>query len=642
VPAPERFRDGLLRRLCFTPASALKARAAPLRLLALFFAITPALACASDWASQAARAQLATHPEWLALLHYEKRPIRRGYRSYVDDRRFFLSEEGPANPERELAATLDAFFADPASQCRFVARRRWLVERLAGLGGALPRAVCREYREWAKLLGAKQVVLVYAASYLNSPSSMYGHTFLRFDRGDTTYDTPFLAYALNFGARIPADENGLLYAWRGLAGGYPGLFAAGPYFEKLRDYSRLENRDLWEYRLNLRPEEIERLVEHLWELRDINFDYYFFDENCSLRLLELLDVARPGHDLAQQFPNYAIPIDTVRAVIEADMVNGLEYRPASLTLLERELRQLRSPERDIAREVADSSAVAPGDALAALDPARRRAVANAAYDYLRYRAIGEARDPATARRAYDLLRIVNELPAPAEPPAPLSTPARPDHGHRTGLLALAGGYEERDAYADFEWRLSYHDLLDEGAGYPTGASLNMGRLVFRLKEESAFQLQRFDVLDITSLSPRDEFFKPLSWRVNAGWDRQWTAGDDVLVTQANAGFGGSYAPLSALTAFAFITGRVEHNNQMERELDVAPGISLGAIGRTVLGNTLIGLDRYRFTDGVDRTVWSVAHHMPIRRNLALRAGFDRRISDSDGMSEAAFALRYYF
>ena len=59
----------------------------------------------------------------------------------------------------------------------------------------------------------------------------------------------------------------------------------------------LENRDVWEYELNLEPHEIERLLAHTWELGFTRFDYYFFDENCSYHLLSLLDVARPGVEL---------------------------------------------------------------------------------------------------------------------------------------------------------------------------------------------------------------------------------------------------------------------------------------------------------------------------------------------------------
>ncbi|RJT69815.1 DUF4105 domain-containing protein, partial [Escherichia coli] len=52
----------------------------------------------------------------------------------------------------------------------------------------------------------------------------------------------------------------------------------------------------------------------VWELKQVRFDYYFFDENCSFRLLELMEIARPGIELTEQFPLTAIPTDTVRLV----------------------------------------------------------------------------------------------------------------------------------------------------------------------------------------------------------------------------------------------------------------------------------------------------------------------------------------
>ena len=104
----------------------------------------------------------------------------------------------------------------------------------------------------------------------------------------------------------------------------------------LRYLKRLENRDLWEYRLNLTQVETERMVEHVWELKQIQFDYFFFDENCSYRLLELLQVARPSLRLTEQFPLTAIPTDTVKAVKEAGLVEKIDYRPSrERELLER-------------------------------------------------------------------------------------------------------------------------------------------------------------------------------------------------------------------------------------------------------------------------------------------------------------------
>lgn len=593
------------------------------------------------WVSLATERNLAADPEWLALGHYTGRFLRKGYRSYADDDRFFLDGQGDTDPARELTATLNAFFDEPDSQCRFVARRGWLVTRLPGLGEALPPTECPEFDEWRAVMSADRVVLVFAASYLNSPSSMYGHTFLRFDSAEAGRSSSWLSYALNFGATVPEGDNSMLYAYRGLAGGYPGRFAAAPYFEKLREYSRLENRDLWEYSLNLTPAEVDRMLQHVWELRDIVFDYYFFDENCSMRLLELLDVARPGHALAEMFPHYAIPIDTVRAVRDAGMVEGVDYRPANLTVFEYQVAGLSDAERRLALRLSEDPAVIDNPKFLALPPARRREVADVAYSYLRYQAAGQPRQRERVTQSLALLRLVNELPMP-DAVIPPPRPVQPDHGHETVLAAAAVGVEDTLAFIDLEWRISYHDLLDDAEGHPANASLNMGRFILRTREGGTLQLQRLDVIEITSLAPRDEFLKPLSWRVNFGLDRQWTDGDDVLTTQVNGGAGWTFTPAGTLTVSGLVTGRLEYNPHKRGELDLAPGLALIASLGSRWGRTQFGAEAWHFMDGTERTVLSLAHNLSLRRNLALRFSLDRRTSDSDRINEGSVALRYYF
>lgn len=620
----------------------------PRKARALLGAFCLLLAAGAAWGAAAAvelqaaaRQQgLATDPQWLQLLHYTPSWRPGGMRSFVDDAAFFLSARGPADPAAELEATLRGLLDDPSIQCRFPARLAWLQARLPGLAGQVPPASCSEYAEWRRVLAVNRVVLVFAASYLNSPSSMYGHTFLRFDSQSPERSTPLLSWALNFGATVPPGENGFVYAWRGLFGGYPGQFAAGPYFEKLREYSRLESRDLWEYELNLSAEEIDRLLAHAWELRDIRFDYYFFDENCSLRLLELLDVARPGHDLAARFPYHAIPIDTVRAVIEAGMTAGVGYRPATRTVLRHQASLMTPAERALARRIADDAALARSPALAALEPGRRQLVVDTAYRFFRDRAVHAPTSEALARQNFALLQALRTHAGttPEEPPRP---PA-PEEGHRTALLAFGGGTADRRAFGELEWRLSYHDLADAEPGYPDGASLNMGRLVLRLGEGGTLRLQRLDLLEITSLGARDEFFRPWSWRVNAGLERQWTDGDQVLVPQVNAGFGWTRSPAPALSLFLFLTGRTEFNHARDTELDLAAGLGTGLRLRTPAGITLATADHYRFTAGEKRSLLALRHNLPLGPNLALRLALERQLGDTDHVGEASLSLRYYF
>ena len=184
------------------------------------------------------------------------------------------------------------------------------------------------------------------------------------------------------GANIPPGENDLLYAYRGLFGGYPGLFSMQPYYQKIQEYTRLENRDMWEYRLTLADEEIERLLSHVWELRNVNFDYFFFDENCSYRLLELLEVARPGLDLTSPFEYAAMPVDTVREVVDAGLVGQIDYRPSKRLELDTLTAALSAEQRVWVRQLADGDREDLADT--GLDADAQRATYLAAYRYLHF------------------------------------------------------------------------------------------------------------------------------------------------------------------------------------------------------------------------------------------------------------------
>ena len=242
-----------------------------------------------------------------------------GWKSEADGLGFFLAgAAGRRDPDAELAASLRAFFApgppdDGHAQCRFPARWDWL-QRTLGIDPArAPHPTCHDYDFWRTGISAQAATLVYATAYINSPASMYGHTFLRLSRA-TGEGNLLLDYIVNFAADVDT-ENGVLYALKGLTGGFPGRFYVMPYYVKVQEYSNIESRDLWEYQLSLSPEQVRRLVMHAWETRTTRFDYYFFTRNCSYQLLTLLEVADPSLHLSDQFHGAVIPADTVRAVL---------------------------------------------------------------------------------------------------------------------------------------------------------------------------------------------------------------------------------------------------------------------------------------------------------------------------------------
>ncbi|WP_425928963.1 DUF4105 domain-containing protein [Pseudomonas sp. NyZ201] len=586
---------------------------------------------------------LAADPYWIALGHYETGKLG-GWRSYVDDDRFFLAQDGAHHPDRELAATLEALYApaskgDQHAQCVYPARTRWLREQLQLTD--LPSPDCAEYKHWFQDVSPHSAVLIFPAAYLNSPSSMFGHTLLRIDQADVqSNETALLSYAVNFGAYIEGNDNSILYAWKGLMGGYPGLFAFVPYQEKLSEYRSLENRDLWEYRLNLTPEETGRMVEHIWELKQIRFDYFFFDENCSYRLLELLQVARPSLDLTSHFPLTAIPTDTVKAVKKAGLVERVDYRPSRERELLARAEPLDKAEQQQVLAVAADTGKLQSPEFTALPKPRQALVQDAAYRLERYRATGQERDADQARRSFELLRAINRNPPP---PLEIERPGLPEDGHESRTWQLGVGTREDRAFAEYGLRMAYHDLNDNAYGFPLGAQIEILQLKLRQYEGNDWQVQRLDLATIRSLTPRNDLLKPWSWQVSGGLEQVPGKHDDeVLVSHVNGGAGGTWKLGDDMLGFALGTVRVEHHNDFAQFIAPAAGFNTGVLWRNGLGNLSVEAKGDYFTNGEVRRSLSLNQQWELSDSLGLRLSAKREFSQlATAQNEVMLELKWY-
>ncbi|MHA6137291.1 Lnb N-terminal periplasmic domain-containing protein [Pseudomonas mohnii] len=571
--------------------------------------------------------QLANDPFWISLGHYETAKLG-GWRSYVSDKKFFLAADGNEHPDHELAATVQALYA-PASageqhaQCVYPARTRWLKAQLNLTD--LPTVDCAEFKQWFKDVSPHSAVMIFPAAYLNSPSSMFGHTLLRIDQADVQTDkTSLLSYAINFGAYIEGSDNSILYAWKGLMGGYPGLFALVPYQEKLSEYRSLENRDLWEYRLNLTQAETARMVEHVWELKQIKFDYFFFDENCSYRLLELLQVARPSLSLTEQFPLTAIPTDTVKAVKEAGLVESIQYRPSRERELLSRAEPLTAEEQQWVLEVSADQNQLQAPAFKAQPRDRQALIIDAAYRLERYRANGQERDPARAQRSFELLRAINQNPAPE---LDIPQPGLPEDGHESRTWQAGLGTRGDKAFGEYGLRMAYHDLNDNAESFPLGAQIEILQLKLRQYEGNDWQLQQLDLATIRSLTPRNELLQPLSWQVSGGLERVPGKHDDeTLVSHVNGGGGGTWQLGDDLLGFALGTVRIEHNNDFAGFIAPAAGFNTGLLWKNPLGNFSLEAKGDYFTNGEVRRGLSLNQQWELSRNLGLRLSAQREFS----------------
>ncbi len=466
-------------------------------------------------------AALAQDPQWLALLHYQRIGLFSSAGSQVDDRDFFLSPTGQQNPRDELKATLE-FLSAPASsdnthaRCRFPARLHWLQSQLPHFKPT--DSPCSAYQQWIHEIDAASLTLIFPAAYLNSPSSMFGHTFIRINRNKS--GNPLLDYSVNFAAEANPSEDQFSYAFKGLSGGYAGQFSVMPYYQKVNEYSFLESRDVWEYPMQLSHDEVEQFVRHIWELRDIDFDYYFFTENCSYQLLTALDAANASWRLSQDFRIQAIPVDTVRSLSQRNLLGAPVFRPSSLSRLRHWQAQLTQSELEEVSVLMNPSRPLDTNSTAS-SPERRALILEYTYHLLRYLAVKEKlRAPEYNQRAIALLSARSKLGKRAgfsDYPHPAYSDEQGHGSHRVGVHY--GRFDDQHG-VELGLRPAYHDLLDPLAGFISGAELEMFSLELRyLTERQHLQLQDLTFINILSLSESTQHISPLSWGVRAALER---------------------------------------------------------------------------------------------------------------------------
>ena len=580
------------------------------------------------------------HPEWQALLHINRgATLHSRGQSYVDDAAFFLAANGADDVRAELEASI-AVLQPSASEarCRFPARYRFLARELKWPDASTGLAHCVEYLAWRAEIPSARAVLVFPASYLNSPSSMFGHTLLRLDASDDP-DTVWDSWAVNFGAVTSEQDNSLLYVYRGLAGGYPGRFVIVPYVNKVQEYSHMENRDIWEYNLSLSDEELQRLIDHLWELREINFDYYFFDENCSFRLLELLDVARPGQDVIKGFRFAEVPVNTVRTLYDEDLVADLHYRPSKAVELQNDIDQLSFSERRLAAKLLKDPSIAGRQPFSDYPSARQHLMARTAYRSLRLRERKSVRSKDVAKTSFALLRIMNanESPVQVDPPRPVP----PERGHGTQMVGVGGGQFAEQDFGELYYRFTYHDLIDNNAGFLRGAQIEGFDFRLRSTDSDELKLQSLDVVHIRSLAPRNRFVKPLSWYVHGGLERTVANNEYLLAGFVQGGAGVSWA-FGPMQPYFLATARLENNSEYNPLLEGGGGANIGALWyfpwmqvNTSVEGLYFGNDDYRHR-------WQADINLPLGRQNALRLEWQRDGWRGGAENGYSMAWRHYF
>ena len=501
----------------------------------------------ASWRAQAKTKNLAQHITWRRLLYFfddQKNLIgKKKDSSIVDDAAFYLSKNGQHDSAAELDALLVALAEEMATTpdnrtasnsasnratknsgqnsvlCRFPARVQWLTDTL-NIDKSSLQVDCPELNDWMQKLAPEQLSIMFAQEYLDNPISAFAHTLLRIDSKASVADPSQIhhAVALNYTVGGDSTDSFLVYAIKSMTGGYDNLIEIDPYPEKLAKYLQEDERDAWTYQLDLTPAEVQQIMLHVWETKDLKLPYYFTTDNCASEVLRLIDVVRPQQHLLSRLPYAVIPSDVVQLLNSEGLLASTNYTPADSTLRQAQLNKVKEQREQLGYH-------------------------NSAKQTLNE--IKSAQLNTTSSIAADGKTLLPRRIAVAD--------NNPIDRHPLQLGFIGLGQRGDNNYIDLGLRAGYHDTLDRPSGFPQFFDLEGAAATLRLydtdndkaNQPSSVVLQNVTLVRGRSFNPVNSAKKGKTWgasieatRVNEGSQQE---GSDHLVGSLGYETGWSWA-----------------------------------------------------------------------------------------------------
>ncbi len=586
---------------------------------------------------------------WHRLIAYEK-GLLPGSRlqSAVLNEDYFLSPSGKYDPESELRETVLAMVKPEIegfdhAQCRFPARYLFLKSHLGERFTDFPEINCLEYKAWREEDSVESLSVIFASGYLGNPASYYGHTFLK---ANGSGGSRLLDSSINFGADFSREDGPVKYILSGLFGWYEGSFTDSEYYLHNQNYRELELRNLWEYQLNLEPEELDMVLAHIWELKGRSFTYYFANKNCSYRLGELLEVVE---DFTVNPDNafWIMPQSQVQQLSQMppsgrQQISDIRFWPSRQERLSGRYFKLNDAAKVVVNESVDQRQLKRSGGYLELSLDDKYQALDTLLDYYRFLALEEGEE-AVAEPYREILSERYQLP-PVRSQSVSWPEESPDEGRRPSLIqvGILSNKELGSGYS-LTLRPAYYDALDSAAQHVPYAGLSM------LKTQLAsfngeLKLRSLDLVSIENVRPEATGLhgdKPVAWRLRGGWQPAtqecWS---DCLQFKLEADKGYVWSPLSGLALSGYLGGAIQDNIQRQGNVEFRGTVSM--VYEFPYG--LRGLAEYRRSylpdaNGVskEKEQYLLQARMALARNWDLRLGYEK-----SKVGQWSLNLGYYF
>ena len=516
---------------------------------------------------------LAAKNKWLELLYFN------GKKSEVLDTSYFLSPNGNSDPLAELEATIKAYsepfdnYKEPNQhpRCRFPARYYWIDKEIGLPNYSVIDQHCSYLKASFQKTQINSISLMFVTGYLGNPASSFGHSFIKLN---TAQKTDLFDLSISYGADVPKGENIFLYIYRGLFGKYSARFTDKYFYSHDLIYTGQEQRDIWEYRLNMSQEQILFFRLHMWEILHKKFKYLFLNQNCGYEVAKATSIVLKKPITISNSLWYA-PIETFYALNEMNKkekaIKQVIYHPSAQKILYNHYTALTPIQRQKVNIIIQNESKDLSKNLKKLDVKDQIAILDFLTAYYNFMLQKDRDEKKYKHLKYLALVYRISLPPHKEKKFHFDVKS-PTQNDKPSLLLLQYGISKKLSQRGFTL-LSYAPYAIESIG---NNNLNGDELVVLKLEAAAnknsIAISRFDLINIWQFNkyPIPKITAgSISWHLNLAYEaRDIFKSDDFFF---DTSIGKSWYPFKHTTFFAMANASL---HSFQNEIMAAPQVGI--------------------------------------------------------------------
>lgn len=506
--------------------------------------------------------QISNSREWKALLYYKKSSF------IIKDQSFYLSDERTI--DSELRRLILEIKNNKSVICRFPARYTYLTTVLDYSIDELKN--CNELNEFKRRAPLNRASVVFASENISIPSSMMGHIYLKIE--GVNHLQKHVEHAISFFTDVD-DYNIPKLIFDTLIVGKKGFYALTPNAPLIRKYLMEEERNVWEYDLNLNSYQKELLHNHLYELKNINLRYYFHTFNCATLIDKIINVISPTNDSNNYL--WITPLDIVRNVKNRNLLDTTSVYLANKWKI-KALQENYVFDNETLNLIKHQNSAAFNSHIKHVGPEKSFLSTELMRAYLQFK--GNSTDELKeSHKDFNL---------------DLSHYKNPNQTKSTSQVFVQYDKLDKENIYKLTWLPASHLIEDDSSNYIYESELQIARLTMAYSEEKKkFLIDEFNVYSATSLQATDYLTGGLSGKVRIGYSNYFNSDliqNQSIITQGSVGK--TIRVHHDVDSFGLLgLSYTEANSAM-----FAPDLELGLIVREVFGMKTIMSLKYQFED----------------------------------------------